>query len=64
MKIEIKSVTFKATVEGKEIERTFTPDEKGMPGIFREIFNSIRFYLLHNPNGGQRHSERSEESRP
>lgn len=44
------SVTFKATVDGKQIERTVTPDEKGMPGIFRDVFNSIRFYLLHNPN--------------
>ncbi len=50
MNIEIRSVTFKATVDGKEVERTVTPGEKGLPGIFRDVFNSIRFYLLHNPN--------------
>ncbi len=50
MNIEVHSISFKATVEGKEIERTFTPQDKGMPGIFKEVFNSIRFYLFHNPN--------------
>jgi hypothetical protein len=50
MHIEITSVTFKAILDGKEIERTFTPADKGLPGIFREVFGIIRFYLLHNPN--------------
>ena len=50
MNIEVHSITFKATVDGKEIERTFAPHDEGMPGIFKEVFNTIRFYLFHNPN--------------
>lgn len=50
MEIEITSVTFKATVDGKEIERTFTPGEQGLPGILNDVFRSIRFYLFYNAN--------------
>ncbi len=66
MKIVVHSFTFRATVindetpeKTEQIERTFAPGEKGLPGCFNDVFGLIRFYLFHNPDQAAHSEERS-----
>jgi len=55
VKIEIHSITIKAVIVHKEepyasegFERTFTPEQKGLPGIITDIFSLAKRYIFHN----------------
>ncbi len=54
-KIVIHSVTIRAELvdevnpaESKPWQRTFTPEETGLPGVIKEIFRNAAWFILHN----------------
>lgn len=55
MKISIHSITIRATIvdednlfNPKDFQRTFTPDEQGLPGLITDMFSNAKRFLFHN----------------